>query len=94
MPFAWFRTYTASSGKQGRSFTSTAGASLDWKSEDLRRLIVNAVLSLTGHESEIPEKTTVEFVEAYHPQPTGARTNEEWAAAKLLPQRWMPTKSQ
>ncbi|MDA1018525.1 MAG: ThuA domain-containing protein [Planctomycetota bacterium] len=30
MPFAWFKTYTAPSGKQGRSFSTTAGASLDW----------------------------------------------------------------
>ena len=90
MPFAWFKTYTSPSGKQGRSFTTTAGASLDWQSEDLRRLLVNAMLSLTGHENEIPDRTNVEFVYAYHPQPTGALTDEIWTAAHLMPSRWMP----
>jgi hypothetical protein len=85
MPFAWFRTYTAPSGKQGRSFTTTAGASLDWQSEDLRRLMVNAMLSLTGHEAEIPAKTNVDFVGEYQPHPTGALTDEAWNALKLTP---------
>lgn len=85
MPFAWFRTYTAPSGKQGRSFTTTAGASLDWQSEDLRRLMVNAMLSLTGHEAEIPAKTNVDYVGEYQPHPTGALTDEAWNARKLTP---------
>ena len=89
MPLAWFKTYAAPSGIQGRSFTTTAGASLDWQSEDLRRLMVNAMLSLTGHDHEIPERTNVDFVEAYTPQPTGARSDEAWAAAKLTPTHWM-----
>lgn len=88
MPFAWFKTYTAPSGKQGRSFTTTAGASLDWQSEDLRRLLINAMFSLTGHEREIPEKTNVDFVETYSPQPTGALTDEVWTTAKLRPEKW------
>lgn len=90
MPFAWFKTYTAPSGKQGRSFTTTAGASLDFLSEDLRRLMVNAVLSLTGHEREIPEKTNVDFVDAYQPQPTGALTDEAWTRARLSPGSFAP----
>lgn len=85
-PFAWFKTYTAPSGKQGRSFTTTAGASLDWQSEDLRRLMVNAMLSLTGHEKEIPDKTEVSFVDPYNPKPTGSLSDAEWAAAKLTPE--------
>jgi len=89
MPLAWFKTYAAPSGKQGRSFTTTAGASLDWQSEDLRRLMVNAMLSLTGHDHEIPERTNVDFTETYAPQPTGARSDEAWAAAKLTPTHWM-----
>ena len=85
MPFAWFKTYTAPSGKQGRSFTTTAGASLDWQSEDLRRLMVNAMLSLTGHEKQIPDKTNVAFVDDYNPKPTGAIPDAVWATAKLTP---------
>ncbi|NBV22465.1 MAG: hypothetical protein EBS05_11180 [Proteobacteria bacterium] len=85
MPFAWFKTYTAPSGKQGRAFATTAGASLDWLNEDLRRLMVNAMLSLTGHEKEIPERTNVAFVDDYQPHPTGAIADAKWAAQKLTP---------
>lgn len=90
MPFAWFKTYTAPSGKKGRSFTTTAGASLDWLSEDLRRLMVNAMLSLTGHEQDIPGKTNVRFVDEYKPKPTGALPDSYWAAAKLTPKSFAP----
>ena len=86
MPFAWFKTYTAPSGKQGRSFTTTAGASLDWNSEDLRRLMVNAMLSLTGHEDQIPAKTNVDFVDPYQPKPTGALPDAAWNELKLTPE--------
>lgn len=85
MPFAWFKTYSAPSGKEGRSFTTTAGASLDWQSEDLRRLMVNAIYSLTGHEKDIPEKSNVNFIGEYKPKPTGALSNEAWTALKLTP---------
>ena len=85
MPFAWFKTYTAPSGKEGRSFSTTGGASLDWQSEDLRRLMVNAIYSLTGHEKDIPEKSNVNFVGEYKPKPTGALSNEAWTALKLTP---------
>lgn len=90
MPFAWFKTYTAPSGKQGRSFTTTAGASLDWLNEDLRRMMVNAMLSLTGHEKEIPERTDVSFVDDYRPRPTGAIADSVWAAEKLAPASFAP----
>ena len=85
MPFAWFKTYTAPSGRQGRSFATTAGASLDFLSEDLRRLIVNASLSLTGHEPEIPERTNVAVVDDYQPKPTGALSDAAWVGMKLTP---------
>src|SRR5690606_13697923 len=42
MPVAWTQTYTTESGKKGKSFTTTMGASKDFISEDLRRLVVNA----------------------------------------------------
>ena len=46
---------------------TTPGASFDWLSEDLRRLMVNAMLSLTGHEKVIPDKTNVSFVDDNNP---------------------------
>lgn len=85
MPWAWFRNYIAPSGKKGRSFTTTAGASLDFVDEDLRRLMVNAMLSLTGHEEKIPAKTNVGFVDPFSPKPTGNHSDEAWAKLKLTP---------
>jgi len=85
MPWAWFRNYEAPSGKRGRSFTTTAGASLDFLNEDLRRLMVNAMLSLTGHEKEIPAKTNVDFVDPFAPKPTGNHTDQAWTQMKLTP---------
>lgn len=85
MPFAWFRTYTAPSGVQGRSFTTTAGASLDWLNEDLRRLFVNAVFSLSGLEGAIGDKTDVTFVGGYQPKPTGMLSDAAWAKLMLTP---------
>src|SRR5262245_16487128 len=38
MPIAWKRTYEIPGGKQGRAFCSTIGASVDLKSEAVRRL--------------------------------------------------------
>jgi Trehalose utilisation len=36
---AWLRTYTAPSGVTGQSFCTTAGASVDFVDEDLRRIV-------------------------------------------------------
>jgi hypothetical protein len=85
MPLAWFKTYTAPSGKQGRSFCTTAGASVDWLEEDLRRLMVNAIFHLTGHEKDIPAKTEVDFVGGYNPTPYTSHTDEAWRAWGLRP---------
>jgi hypothetical protein len=85
MPWAWFKTYKAPSGKTGRSFCLTAGASLDWLEEDLRRLVVNAVYSLTGLEKKIPPSNNVDFVGAYEPSAFGSHTDKKWAALNLQP---------
>src|SRR5690606_2081084 len=67
MPVAWTQTYTAESGKKGKSFTTTMGASKDFISEDLRRLVVNAAYWATDLEQMIPEKSNVDFVGGYNP---------------------------
>ena len=64
-PLAWLHPYTAPNGKTGHSFCTTAGASLDFVDEDLRRLIVNAVIHLTG--GKVPEKADVEYVDPFYP---------------------------
>jgi hypothetical protein len=65
-PLAWQHTYTTPDGQsEGQSFCTTAGASVDFVSEDLRRLIVNAAYHLTGQE--VPTKADVAFVDPFYP---------------------------
>ncbi|MFT6179450.1 MAG: hypothetical protein ACI9NQ_001391 [Paracoccaceae bacterium] len=66
MALAWLHTYTApEGGKTGRAFGTTMGASVDFVSEDFRRLIVNASFHLL--DLDVPEKAEVEFVDAFYP---------------------------
>lgn len=71
MPVAWIKTYKTESGKTGRAFTTTMGASQDLLSEGLRRLLVNACYWAVGLEDKIPEKANVEIVGEYKPRPFG-----------------------
>lgn len=65
-PFAWVRDYQRPNGKgTGKAFCTTGGASIDFLNEDLRRLVVNAALFLTGQD--VPEKTNVDFVDPFQP---------------------------
>lgn len=63
--FVWVHEYESPAGTQGTSLCTTAGASVDFVDEDLRRLVVNAVYHMTGNE--VPEKADVEFVDAFYP---------------------------
>jgi len=66
MALAWLHTYESPDGKStGRAFCTTMGASVDFLSEDLRRLVVNASFHLL--DLEVPEKADVEFVDAFYP---------------------------
>jgi type 1 glutamine amidotransferase len=69
MPVAWTRTYKSESGKTGRVFTTTMGASQDLLSEGLRRLLVNAAYWAVGMEDRIADKANVEIVGEYKPLP-------------------------
>ena len=71
MPVAWARTYAALSGKTGRAFTTTMGASQDLLSEGLRRLIVNGCYWALGMEAKIPARSNVGLVGEYKPTPFG-----------------------
>lgn len=70
-PLAWTRSYTGSAGKVSRVFTTTMGASTDFESEGLRRLIVNAVYWGLGMEEQIPEQSDVRIVGDYQPTDFG-----------------------
>jgi hypothetical protein len=67
LPVAWVRTYKGSSGKTGRVFTTTHGASEDLLNEGFRRMAVNACLWATGLEKNIKADSEVSLVGPYHP---------------------------
>lgn len=67
LPVAWVKNYTVPSGKSGRSFATTHGASEDILNEGFRRMLVNAVFWGMGMEKEIKANNNVEFVGPYKP---------------------------
>ncbi len=66
-PAIWVRTYKSTSGKEGRVFTTTQGASEDIVSEGVRRCIINGVFWCMEMEKHIKPKMDVAFVGPYHP---------------------------
>jgi hypothetical protein len=71
MPIAWIKTFTGSTGKPARVFTTTMGASQDLESEGLRRLLVNACYWAVGLEDQISARSDVDLVGRFHPRPFG-----------------------
>jgi len=67
MPVAWVRTYTSPSGKTGRVFTTTHGASEDLLNEGFRRMAVNAMLWAAGLENSIKADGDVSLVGPFQP---------------------------
>src|SRR6266851_543934 len=68
MPIAWVKSYQGKD-KTGRVFTTTMGASQDFQSEGLRRLLVNACYWAVSLENQIPAKSKVTLVGEFHPRP-------------------------
>ena len=71
MPIAWIKTYTGEKGKKARVFTTTMGAATDFKSEGLRRLLVNACYWCLEMENKIPDRAKVDLVGKYQPSNFG-----------------------
>jgi type 1 glutamine amidotransferase len=69
MPVAWTKSYTTDGGKKGRTFTTTMGASQDFESESLRRLLVNACYWTIGMEDKIADKAKVDIVGKFETLP-------------------------
>ncbi len=69
MPIAWVKSYTGTSGKTARVFTTTLGTSEDLLTEGNRRLLVNACYWALGLERKIRAKANVGLVGEYHPSP-------------------------
>ncbi len=85
MPLAWLKDFQAPAGKPGRAFCTTMGASVDFQSEGLRRLIVNACYDLTGLREQIPAKANVDFVDPFQPTMFGFKDDNYWKQKKLKP---------
>lgn len=67
MPVAWYRSYQGASGKAGRVFTTTHGASEDLLNDGFRRMAVNATLWAAGLEASIRPDGNISFVGPYQP---------------------------
>ena len=67
MPLVWTKTYTGTQGKTSQVICTTMGAAVDFASEDLRRLVVNAVYWATGLEAKIPERACAAPVAPFEP---------------------------
>jgi type 1 glutamine amidotransferase len=67
MPVAWYRTYVSPSGKSGRVFATTHGASEDLLNDGFRRMAVNACLWAVGLEAIIRPTSDISFVGPYRP---------------------------
>jgi type 1 glutamine amidotransferase len=66
-PVAWVRTYRSGSGKSGRVFTTTHGASEDLLNDGFRRMLVNGCLWAAGIESAIKASNDISFVGPFEP---------------------------
>ena len=67
VPVAWVRTYRGASGRSGRVFTTTHGASVDLLNEGFRRMAVNGILWAAGLESAIRPDGDVSLVGPFQP---------------------------
>jgi hypothetical protein len=71
-PIAWTRLFKNEAGTTNRIFTTTMGSATDLRSEDLRRLVINAVY--WGLELDVPAKADAALPGAYDPSPYGFGT--------------------
>ena len=77
MPIAWTKGFKSKSGVESRIFCTTMGASTDFESEGLRRLIVNASFWCLDMVSSIPDEANVDYVDDYEPTEFGFGTFEK-----------------
>ena len=67
MPIAWTKEYSLDGAKSGKVLGSTLGSSLDFQSEDMRRLILNASFWLLDMPEVITPELSIEIVGNYEP---------------------------
>ncbi len=84
MPIAWTKTYQLPKGEQGKSLTTTMGASTDLLNESLRRLLVNSVYWLLEMDDQIPQAgTDVAIVGDYQPTGFEFRPDKYWTKRQM-----------
>lgn len=71
VPVAWTKTYTGSNGATANVFTTTMGHGGDFKNEDFRRMMVNAVYWSMGMSSHITPDLNVSLIGEYNPAEIG-----------------------
>jgi Trehalose utilisation len=67
MPGVWVREYKSKSGKSGRVFASTYGASGDFVNEGFRRMVVNGCLWAMGLENAIKPDNNISLLGQLRP---------------------------
>ncbi len=70
MPLVWTRLHRNDAGRENKILVSTIGASVDFESEDLRRLIVNGVY--WALDLPIPDHADVAYVDPLKPRYFGS----------------------
>lgn len=72
IPIAWTKTYTGSSGKPARVFTTTMGHGDAFRIEDFRRMLTNACYWCMNLEDQIDAYSDVAMSGEFEPGPAGA----------------------
>lgn len=81
MPIAWTKSYQLQSGKKGKVFCSTIGASTDLLFTGTRRLLVNGVFWCL--QMSVPLKANVDIIDNYDPSPYAFYKEKYWLKKKL-----------
>jgi type 1 glutamine amidotransferase len=67
LPVAWVREYQLESGKKGRAFATTHGASEDLLNDGFRRMVLNSMFWAMNMEKQIKSSNDIAFVGPYKP---------------------------
>ncbi len=71
LPVAWTTRWKGAAGKEARVFNTTMGSAEDFECEDVRRLLLNALLWGMGREDAIKSDLDVGIVGDYAPRGSG-----------------------
>lgn len=71
LPVAWTTEWRGGTGNTSRVFNTTMGSARDFECEDIRRLLLNAILWGMGREEQISPTSDVGIVGEYNPRPSG-----------------------